>query len=257
MSKIVYYPDCSDIFDIVETDGISYYLIEKQIAECHDIKIVCQRQPKFGCDFYGNKSVRLISKDTNSIVEKSLQYGNLGRKINYQQYTYLQSYSLIYDSNIHKNCFEVLGGSSGIKFGTIGYISKESLKTLYGIDMYRVIVHGMIGDAITFRSDGKMLGMIGTKIVNPGQVYKNTYRTLGAFRTLDEAKSMQSFFDTKLVRFLISSRRCGQWLTSAEFELVPDPGAFDHIFTDEELYKKYNLTDDEIKLIESVIKERK
>ena len=26
---------------------------------------------------------------------------------------------------------------------------------------------------------------------------------------------------------------------------------------DEELYKKYNLTDDEIKLIESVIKERK
>lgn len=41
------------------------------------------------------------------------------------------------------------------------------------------------------------------------------------------------------------------------WRFVPDPGAFDHIFTDEELYKKYNLTDDEIKLIESVIKERK
>mgnify|MGYP001625074033 FL=1 len=42
-----------------------------------------------------------------------------------------------------------------------------------------------------------------------------------------------------------------------DWRFVPDPGAFDHIFTDEELYKKYNLTDDEIKLIESVIKERK
>lgn len=41
------------------------------------------------------------------------------------------------------------------------------------------------------------------------------------------------------------------------FEFVPDPGAFDHIFTDEELYKKYNLTDEEINIIESVIKERK
>lgn len=41
------------------------------------------------------------------------------------------------------------------------------------------------------------------------------------------------------------------------WRFVPDPGAFDHIFTDDELYKKYNLTQDEIDLIESVIKERK
>lgn len=32
---------------------------------------------------------------------------------------------------------------------------------------------------------------------------------------------------------------------------------FDHIFTDAELYKKYELTDKEINIIESVIKERK
>lgn len=41
------------------------------------------------------------------------------------------------------------------------------------------------------------------------------------------------------------------------WRFVPDPGKFDHIFTDQELYKKYNLTDDEINIIESVIKERK
>ena len=33
--------------------------------------------------------------------------------------------------------------------------------------------------------------------------------------------------------------------------------AFDHIFTDQELYEEYNLTDEEINIIESVIKERK
>ena len=41
------------------------------------------------------------------------------------------------------------------------------------------------------------------------------------------------------------------------WSFVPDPGAFDHIFTDDELYKTYGLTPDEIKVIESVIKERK
>ena len=41
------------------------------------------------------------------------------------------------------------------------------------------------------------------------------------------------------------------------FRFVPDPGDFDHIFTDAELYQKYGLTQNEINIIESVIKERK
>ena len=41
------------------------------------------------------------------------------------------------------------------------------------------------------------------------------------------------------------------------WRFVPTPKAFDHIFTDQELYEEYNLTDEEINIIESVIKERK
>lgn len=63
---------------------------------------------------------------------------------------------------------------------------------------------------------------------------------------------------TKFIRFIAFTKIDGQQPKFRElYNHIPDPGAFDHIFTDEELYKKYNLTDDEIKLIESVIKERK
>jgi len=41
------------------------------------------------------------------------------------------------------------------------------------------------------------------------------------------------------------------------WRFVPQPEAFDHMFTDKELYEKYNLTEEEINIIESVIKERK
>lgn len=41
------------------------------------------------------------------------------------------------------------------------------------------------------------------------------------------------------------------------WQFIPDPGEFDHIFTDDELYQRYNLTQDEINIIESIIKERK
>ncbi len=40
------------------------------------------------------------------------------------------------------------------------------------------------------------------------------------------------------------------------WRFVPDPGPFDHIFTDDELYKRYNLTQDKIDIIEAVIKAR-
>lgn len=63
--------------------------------------------------------------------------------------------------------------------------------------------------------------------------------------------------ESKFIKFLMLSGRVGSMTGYEAKRFVPDPGAFDHIFTDEELYKKYNLTDDEIKLIESVIKERK
>lgn len=71
--------------------------------------------------------------------------------------------------------------------------------------------------------------------------------------------SMQSWLNTKFVRFFVYGRLCGisPVISDITFAMVPAPEAFDHIFTDDELYKKYNLTPEEINIIESVIKERK
>jgi site-specific DNA-methyltransferase (adenine-specific) len=81
---------------------------------------------------------------------------------------------------------------------------------------------------------------------------------LGAFNTLAQAESLKSYLSTRLIQFIINASLIGANLTNKEsWRFVPDPGTFDHIFTDEELYKKYNLTDEEINIIESVIKERK
>lgn len=75
--------------------------------------------------------------------------------------------------------------------------------------------------------------------------------------TLDEVKSAMSYYSSKLIWWLVCRTHIGCKLNTFCFEFVPDPGAFDHIFTDAELYAKYGLTADEISIIESVIKERK
>ena len=65
-----------------------------------------------------------------------------------------------------------------------------------------------------------------------------------------------------LQRILILLRQSTLFMTFINndyFRFVPAPpsGKFDHIYTDEELYKAFNLPQKYIDIIEAVIKERK
>ena len=64
---------------------------------------------------------------------------------------------------------------------------------------------------------------------------------------------MISYIKTKFVRSLIAMITSTQQLSRANFRFVPLQD-FTKPWTDEELYKKYNLTDEEIQFIESMIK---
>lgn len=81
---------------------------------------------------------------------------------------------------------------------------------------------------------------------------------LESFDTAEEAKSYISYLETRFIRFMFLLAKTSLHMQSEfSWRFVPDPGNFDHIFTDKELYDKYNLTPEEISIIESVIKERK
>ena len=72
-------------------------------------------------------------------------------------------------------------------------------------------------------------------------------------KTEDEAKSLQSYYKTKFFRFLVSLRKITQDATHSTYKWVPIQ-LWNQLWTDEELYKKYKLTSDEISYIESVIR---
>lgn len=75
--------------------------------------------------------------------------------------------------------------------------------------------------------------------------------------TTEEALSVISYINTKLVRFLTFISCTSQNINNeTTWRFVPAISNFDHVFTDGELYKKYSLTEEEIELIESIIKER-
>ena len=64
---------------------------------------------------------------------------------------------------------------------------------------------------------------------------------------------MVSYVKTKFLRFLLLQSLTSIHITKGCFQFVPLQD-FSKPWTDEELYKKYGLTDEEIQFIESMIR---
>lgn len=112
-----------------------------------------------------------------------------------------------------------------------------------------------------YAKDGKFYCLSLVRIIDTlGSINKPDDSSLVfASSNLLEAQSFKSYLDSKFVRYLVSCSIGGLSGVSAGdiwWRYVPTPELFDHIFTDKELYEKYDLTSQEISVIESLIKER-
>lgn len=72
-------------------------------------------------------------------------------------------------------------------------------------------------------------------------------------KSADEARSVESYVRTRFLRFLVSLRKITQHATRSTYTWVPQQ-VWNRIWTDEELYKKYRLTKNDIAFIESRIR---
>jgi site-specific DNA-methyltransferase (adenine-specific) len=91
------------------------------------------------------------------------------------------------------------------------------------------------------------------EILGPGTACTETYLVIDRFDGEAEAKLFSSYLRTRFVRFLISLQKYTQHLYSERFSFVPDL-PMNQTWTDKKLYKKYNITGDEIAFIESMIR---
>ena len=100
---------------------------------------------------------------------------------------------------------------------------------------------------------GKFRVLSTTEILPPKTICTETYLIAGSFDTENEAKNYLAYLKTKFVRFLLAQMAMSQHITKSSFGFVPIQD-FKITWTDEILYKKYDLTSEEIEFIESLIK---
>lgn len=90
-------------------------------------------------------------------------------------------------------------------------------------------------------------------IAEPGSCCTETYIVLKVCETQDEAENVLSYVKTKIFRFLVMLIKNTQNGARNVYSLVPDQD-FSSSWSDEKLKLKYNITDQEMMFIDSMIK---
>lgn len=143
------------------------------------------------------------------------------------------------------------------------YLRRKYLDNDSNIDTFKVLLSaadgasGTIGQPVPAR-------VIGTPcVLEPGVGYTQTFISIGAFHTDEEANNLYKYLLTKFARFMVGTIKTTNGLKIDVWSNVPLQNftkASDIDWSksvaeiDRQLYAKYNLTDEEIAFIESMIK---
>lgn len=258
ISKIVNYPDCKDVFDNVTIKGgVSYFLFEENYNG--------------NVEFYNSINGNL-SNQTRPLFEDGLDI-ILSDSIDYEIIKKVKENNFISMTEITKgrNAFGIVGKPDVVnsisqtekkdglvklqcKGEEIRWTDPKNItKSIDVFENYKVFISKSAGDP------GKDRRVIGKPYIGePYSCCTDSLIPIGKFDNIDEAINLQSYLKTRFVRYMISILKVSQNVYQNVYQFVPiqnfknnsdiNWGAgLDDL--DEQLYKKYNLTDEQINWI--------
>ena len=137
--------------------------------------------------------------------------------------------------------------------GGTGYVGRDEVQSgTEWIDAWKIFVSYAAPG--TGNRDTYPHRIISTPFIGqPGEISTETYLAIGPFETRTEVDSALSYLKCRFTRFLILLHKASQHVTKKVYSFVPKQ-SWDRTWTDEELYAKYGLTDEEIAFIESIVR---
>lgn len=90
-------------------------------------------------------------------------------------------------------------------------------------------------------------------VAEPNSVCTQTWIVVGPLKSKKQAEIVARYLQTSFVRFLVSLRKISQHAMKGVYRWVPQQD-WDRNWTDESLYKKYAITNDEVAFIDRMIR---
>lgn len=246
------YPKSRDCFAGVDiAGGVCYFLWDRENeGDCEFISII------------GDVKSRMTRKlNEFNIVIRDNAAVNIIHKIKAKNETCM-------DNTVYsRNTFGFVSSDRGLTKGFtgavklyssagIGYVNIEDVtKNKKIINDYKVSIGKLNPDraGVNNASDGMMNVITKIRVLNPNEIVTESYLILFSNIEKSIVDNCAKYFSTKFVRYLISQTLSSMNISRDSFQFVPLQD-FSETWTDEKLYKKYNLTQEEIDFIESMIR---
>jgi superfamily II DNA or RNA helicase len=263
--KLYYYEDEKELFNNVEIKGgLNYFLYD--INYNGKVEFVSYEEN-------GDKTVQnrnLFEKDLDIIISNGKNYPIL-QKVKSRDFDPLTTMTT------GRNPFGIIGKESNVnkvskenrfpnstelrcKGNNIRYINPDIItKNREIFESYKVFISKSAGNP---KNDMSVIGR--PYLGKPFDACTDSLITIGKFDTLFECKNLAKYLRTKFLRFMVSILKISQNVTQIVYQFVPLQDFTDKSDInwnksvkeiDMQLYKKYDLNQDEIDFIENKIKE--
>jgi site-specific DNA-methyltransferase (adenine-specific) len=135
------------------------------------------------------------------------------------------------------------------QIGGLGYVAKSTIVNGHELVSGWKVFVGYAGSGDQYPS----LVLARPFLGQMGSICTETYLCIGPFRSKSEAANALQYLTTRFARFMILLRKISQHVTKSVYGFLPFQD-FGQSWTDAKLYKKYELTKEEIEYIESMIR---
>jgi site-specific DNA-methyltransferase (adenine-specific) len=250
ITKIVDFPNASDCFPGVDiSGGVCYFLWE--------------RDNKDECEVITIKGDQQISKMKRPLLEKGsetfIRFNeaiSILRKISaFSEKTFdtLVSAQTPYGIISSFRAYQETPFKDAVKIHTVkgvGYIEKDVItKNKHLVKEHKVYISKSYGE----RGSYPYLFLAKPFIGEPNSCCSQTYLNIGPFSSKKRCENVISYIQTKFFRFCIMQKKNTQDAMRNAYSFVPIQN-FDESWTDEKLYAKYGLTEEEIAFIDSMVR---
>ena len=248
LKEIHDYPDASDLFSGVEVKGgVNYFLWDRDYNG--DCRVVSYEKGEIISEM-----TRPLKEDSADIFirdNQAISIYHKVKKINEKSFSEIVSvqtpFGLLSSFKAYKkepfdNAIKVYGNNY------VGYISNNlDIKNEHWVDAHKVIVPKAIG------SGNLQTDLVKPIYAEPNSCCTQTYLVIGPFANEERCKNVMSYIQTKFFHFMLGLKKITQDGMRGVYQFVPQQ-KFDKPWTDEELYKKYGLTEEEIAYIEKMVR---
>lgn len=250
---IVDYFNSTDCFPGIDlSGGVSYFLWNRDFAgNCVITSFINKQKTTLERPLLEENSQTFIRfNQAISIVRKirKVSCGSFAKIVSSQKPFGLRTYVQGVSKNKEKNI--LLYSNKNADMGGEGYVSLGEIPINHEwIKKYKVFISRAYGE----RGEFPYLVIGKPFIGKPNSCCTETYLSIGPFEDATSAENVVSYMQTRFFRFLVLLTKNTQDAPARVYQFVPLQD-FSHPWTDEMLYKKYGLTDEEIAFIESMIR---